>query len=214
MPYGEDGETWDQDYVQFHDGMAENKPGHKPFVSYNLPSWCKHPITHPFSGVFLDVETYAYRQHLPMSALDGHYNYLQKGLGHIGAGYGDLDMLEACTEAELNAPNIMGATPASEAVQNGMSWALQWLVERGADTKTADQWGFTPEELIWTTTRNHNTELEWLASAEKGELTDKKIGQAQEYKLKRWRFEGLDNAVIDHLDRNKKIDDGFLLPYW
>jgi hypothetical protein len=38
MPYLEDGETWDVDYGQYVEGMAENRPGHKKFIDYELPN--------------------------------------------------------------------------------------------------------------------------------------------------------------------------------
>merc|ERR1712232_1542675 len=44
---------------------------------------------------------------------------------------------------------------------------------------------------------------EWLEAAMKGELTDKKNMQAQEYKLKRWRAEGLDPLAEEFLDKNR-----------
>merc|ERR1712217_898509 len=63
--------------------------------------------------------------------------------------------------------------------------------------------GYTPEQLIWVNNRNHNAEMEWLEAAMKGELTDKKNMQAQEYKLKRWRAEGLDPLSEEFLDKNR-----------
>merc|ERR1712066_1161088 len=65
----------------------------------------------------------------------------------------------------------------------------------------------TPEQLIFINNRNHNTEIEWLEAAFKAELTEKKSMQAQEYKLKRWRAEGLDSLAEEHLDKAKaKMD--------
>jgi len=201
MPYEEDGETWDADYKQYIEGMAENKPGHRKFDQYSLPKWVKHPLTHPFSGVYIDVKDYAYA--CLSGALDGLENFHGWGPAHIACMYGDMEMLQSCSEAELSAQTANGETPAYYAVRYGSPWCLQWLVEHGADVATSAIDGYTPEQLIFVNNRNHNSEIEWLEAAFKGELTDKKNMQAQEYKLKRWRAEGLDNHAEDFLDKNR-----------
>jgi len=104
---------------------------------------------------------------------------------------------------ELNAQTANGETPAYYAVRYGSPWCLQWLVEHGADVTTPAANGYTPEQLIWVNNRNHNSEMEWLEAAMKGELTDKKNMQAQEYKLKRWRAEGIDPLSEEFLDKNR-----------
>mmetsp|Transcript_86846 Transcript_86846/g.202143 ORF Transcript_86846/g.202143 Transcript_86846/m.202143 type:complete len:562 (+) Transcript_86846:77-1762(+) len=201
MPYEEDGETWDADYKQYIEGMAENKPGHKKFDEYNLPKWVKHPLTHPFSGVYIDVKDYCYA--CLSGALDGLENFHGWGPGHIACMYGDMEMLMACTPDELNEQTANGETPAYYAVRYGSPWCLEYLVSQGADVTTPAIDGYTPEQLIFVNNRNHNAEIEWLEAAFKGELTDKKNTQAQEYKLKRWRAEGLDNHAEDFLDKQK-----------
>lgn len=201
MPYQEDGETWDTDYKQYLEGMAENKPGHKKFDEYALPKWVKHPLSHPFSGMYIDVKDYAYA--CLSGALDGLDNFHGWGPGHIACMYGDMEMLQNCSEAELSAQNANGETPAYYAVRYGAPWCLQYLIERGADYQTAAIDGYSPEQLIFINNRNHNSEIEWLEAAFKGELTDKKMNQAVEYKLKRWRAEGLDNLAEEFLDKNK-----------
>mmetsp|Transcript_96033 Transcript_96033/g.296164 ORF Transcript_96033/g.296164 Transcript_96033/m.296164 type:complete len:561 (+) Transcript_96033:95-1777(+) len=201
MPYEEDGETWDADYKQYIEGMAENKPGHRKFDEYNLPKWVKHPLSHPFSGMYIDVKDYAYA--CLSGALDGLENFHGWGPAHIACMYGDMDMLKSCTEDELNAQTANGETPAWYAVRYGSPWCLQWLIENGADVTTPAIDGYTPEQLIYVNNRNHNAEIEWLEAAYKGELTDKKLNQSQEYKLKRWRAEGLDNFAEEFLDKNK-----------
>jgi len=201
MPYEEDGETWDANYKQYVEGMSENKPGHKKFDEYNLPKWVKHPLTHPFSGIYIDVKDFCYAS--LSGSLDGLTNYVGWGPAHIACMFGDLDMLMACSEAELSAQNANGETPAYYAVRYGSPWCLQWLVEHGADVTTPAINGYTPEQLIFINNRNHNTEIEWLEAAFKAELTDKKNMQAQEYKLKRWRAEGLDAYAEDTLDKGK-----------
>merc|ERR1712190_548443 len=57
--------------------------------------------------------------------------------------------------------------------------------------------------MCYVNNRNHNVEIESLELAWKGELTGKKDNQAQDYKLKRWRAEGLDNYAEEFLDKNK-----------
>jgi len=201
MPYAEDGETWDADVRQHMEGMAENKPGHKSFAEYKLPFWVKHPLTHPFSGVFVDVKDYAYS--CSTGTGDGFGNHLARTPAHIAAIYGDLDMFQECTDAEMVSRNIYGRTPAHSAVEHGMSWLLQWMVENGVDTTSVDAAGYTPEEIIYTSARNHSNEMEFLQAAEKGELTEKKNLLAQEYKLKRWRMDGIAPEAEDILEKSK-----------
>jgi len=212
MPYGEDGETWDGDYRQHFEGMAENQPGHKKFADYNLPRWTKHPLTHPFSGVFIDAADFAYSAMKPESgtSLDGVGNHHGWGPAHIAARFGDMEMLEVCTDAQLSQPTHSGDTPAHYAVEVGHAWVLQWLYERGADTTSANNLGYTPEELIWVNSRNHSVEMEWLEQAIKGELVDKKLLQSQEYKLKRWQPEGMDPVVAGFLEKNKELQRKFM----
>jgi len=206
MPYTEDGETWDHDYRRFEDGMAENKPGHKAFVDYKLPAWCKHPITHPTSGIMIDNKDYAYActDRGTGTALDGLGNHMGYAASHIAAMYGDMEILESCKPSDLNARDVNGKTAAHYAVDAGTPWVLQWLTEKGCDTTSqallADKALHSPEDLIWMNTRNHNKEMEWLDLALKGELTDKKSQEAQEYKLKKWRQESLDPICEEFLD--------------
>jgi len=201
MPYQEDGETWDTDYKQYLEGMSENKPGHKKFDEYSLPKWVKHPLSHPFSGMYIDVKDYAYA--CLSGALDGLENFHGWGPAHIACMYGDMEMLQSCTQAELDMKNANGETPAWYAVRYGSPWCLQYLIEMGADTVSAAIDGYTPEQLNFVNNRNQNVEIEWLEAAFKGELTDKKLNQATENKLKRWRAEGLDNMAQEFLDKNK-----------
>eukprot|EP00747_Dinoflagellata_sp_TGD_P162661 gnl/TRDRNA2_/TRDRNA2_180508_c0_seq1.p1 gnl/TRDRNA2_/TRDRNA2_180508_c0~~gnl/TRDRNA2_/TRDRNA2_180508_c0_seq1.p1 ORF type:complete len:562 (+),score=155.56 gnl/TRDRNA2_/TRDRNA2_180508_c0_seq1:86-1771(+) len=208
MPYAEDGETWESDYRAYFDGMAENKPGHKPFADYKLPFWAKHPLTHPSSGIFMDVDRFAY------SCGDGLSNNLGWSPAHIAAVYGDMEMLESCTDVELNAKNIYGKTAAHYAVESGCSWAIQWLVEHGADTtsqaKMPNNQFYSPEEIIWVNTKNHNNEMEFLDQALKGELTEKKSVQHQEYKLKKWRPDGIDDGLHEYFDQIKLKQRGYM----
>ncbi|CAE8649279.1 unnamed protein product, partial [Polarella glacialis] len=160
MPYEEDGETWDINYRSHLDGMAENKPGHKKFDEYNLPKWVKHPIAHPFSGMAIEASAYSYA--CLNGTLDGLTNSSGLGPAHIATMFGDMEMLQACSEEELSRPSVNGETPAYYAVRYGTPWCLQWLVEHGADTTTPASNGYTPEQLVWVNNRNHAVEQEWL----------------------------------------------------
>lgn len=62
--------------------------------------------------------------------------------------YGNMDMLQACTERELSAQTFNGETPAWYAVRYGTPWCLQWLVDHGADTTTPDLNGNTPQQQL------------------------------------------------------------------
>mmetsp|Transcript_68208 Transcript_68208/g.142540 ORF Transcript_68208/g.142540 Transcript_68208/m.142540 type:complete len:561 (+) Transcript_68208:73-1755(+) len=202
MPYLEDGETWDTDYGQYMEGMAENRPGHKKFEDYELPRWVKHPLNHPFSGLLVDVKDYAYAS--VNGALDGLTNFHRWGPAHIACMYGDMEMLTSCSEAELNAQTSNGETPAYYAVRYGTSWCLQWLVENGYDSTTAANNGYTPAQLIHANNCIHTNEVEYLELALRGELVEKKSIQAQEFKLQRWKVEGLDKYAEEFLSKNKE----------
>jgi [acyl-carrier-protein] S-malonyltransferase len=204
MPYMEDGETWSNDLDMYEEGMAENKPGHRSFSTYKLPTWCKHPLSHPFNGIVISPKEYMYM------AGDGFTNPLGWSIGHVGAKYGDIGILEMCTMEELNRPNVEGKTPANYCVKYGCPWALQWLVEKGADTTTPDLEGNTPEDTIWRTPNLHNAEMEWCLSAMKGDLTEKNSNKAQEYRLIKHRAPGNDPLIIEKLDKDMKK----LRKYW
>jgi len=196
MPYLEDGETWSNDFDHYEEGMAENKPAHRKFSSYNLPKWAKHPLSHPFNGVVVGPKEYMYM------AGDGFVNPLGWSIAHVGAKYGDISIFERCSEEELSRQSVEGMTPASYSAQHGTPWCLQWLVEHGADTTSPDVNGLTPEDHIWRNPRLHLVEQEWLFSAVKGELTDKNSVKAQEYRLVKNRPSGIDPVVAERLDKD------------
>mmetsp|Transcript_37525 Transcript_37525/g.69942 ORF Transcript_37525/g.69942 Transcript_37525/m.69942 type:complete len:554 (+) Transcript_37525:120-1781(+) len=196
MPYLEDGETWSADADVVEDGMAENRPGHKKFSSYRLPSWAKHPLTHPFNGIITGPKDYMY------AAGDGFVNPLGWSDAHIACKYGDVPMLERCTPEALSRPTSMGDLPAHYAVMYGTAWCLQKLVELGADTRSVNNAGDSPEHKIWKVRDLHTVEQEWLFQAMKGELSEKNSVKAQEYNLVKHRAMGNDSVVTERLDKD------------
>eukprot|EP00440_Ansanella_granifera_P002464 gb/GFBE01002681.1/.p1 GENE.gb/GFBE01002681.1/~~gb/GFBE01002681.1/.p1 ORF type:complete len:554 (+),score=120.03 gb/GFBE01002681.1/:1-1662(+) len=196
MPYLEDGETWCADYDMAEEGMAENRPGHRKFSTYKLPTWAKHPLTHPFNGIVAGPKEYMY------SAGDGFSNPLGWSIAHIACKYGDVRILEMCRPEELSRPSSTGDLPAHYAVQYGTPWCLQRLVELGADTTSPNSHGVTPELKIWKSKDLHATEQEWLFQASKGELVEKNSVKAQEYRLVKHRALGNDPVVTERLDKD------------
>jgi len=196
MPYLEDGETWSADYDVAEQGMAENRPGHRKFSSYRLPTWAKHPLTHPFNGIVTGPKDYMY------AAGDGFVNPLGWSDAHIACKYGDVTMLERSTPEALSRPTSMGDLPAHYAVMYGMPWCLAKLVELGADTASPNNAGDTPETKIWKVKELHAQEQEWLFQALKGELSEKNSVKAQEYHLVKHRAMGNDPVVTERLDKD------------
>eukprot|EP00747_Dinoflagellata_sp_TGD_P162659 gnl/TRDRNA2_/TRDRNA2_180506_c0_seq1.p1 gnl/TRDRNA2_/TRDRNA2_180506_c0~~gnl/TRDRNA2_/TRDRNA2_180506_c0_seq1.p1 ORF type:complete len:556 (-),score=178.71 gnl/TRDRNA2_/TRDRNA2_180506_c0_seq1:73-1740(-) len=198
MPYLEDGETWSWDAGAYEEGMAENQPGHKKLNEYALPRWVKHPLTHPSNGIVVGPKEYMY------CAGDGFCNTMGWSIAHVAAKFGNVDLLEMCTEDELNQGDVEGKTPAMYAVMYGNPWLLQALVEKGADIAKEDHAGYSPEDTIWRNARLHNVEMEWMFSAVKGELTEKQSLKAQEYKIVKNRYSGNDPIVTEKLDKDMK----------
>ncbi|OLP87520.1 Malonyl-CoA-acyl carrier protein transacylase, mitochondrial [Symbiodinium microadriaticum] len=210
MPYLEDGETWSADYDVAEHGMAENRPGHRKFSSYRLPTWAKHPLTHPFNGIVTGPKDYMY------AAGDGFVNPLGWSDAHIACKYGDVTMLERSTPEALSRPTSMGDLPAHYAVMYGMPWCLAKLVELGADTMTPNNAGDTPETKIWRRReslqggRQHagfdvadeGETCYYAGIALKGELSEKNSVKAQEYHLVKHRAMGNDPVVTERLDKD------------
>lgn len=196
MPYKDDGETWSGDVDVHEDGMAENRPGHRSFSSYALPDWVKHPLAHPFSGIGVAPKDYMY------AAGDGFTNPLGWSIGHVGAKFGDIGMLEMCTAEELSRCSVDGHTPAHYCVQYGTPWCLQWLTERGADTTTPDLDGITPKAAVWRSDKLDKSERDWLIQALKGELTKQNSVKAQQHHLVKNRAPGNDPLVTERLNQD------------
>lgn len=204
MPYAEDGETWLYDEHAYEEGMAENQPGHKPFVQYNLPRWCVHPLTQPFTGRPVAVRDYAYSSKQGLN--DGMTNQVGQSAAHIAASFGDLPMMQMLSPEEINARNFFGETPAHIAAEVGFSWVLQWLVENNHDTTSPNNAGWTPDDLIYMSSRLHNCERIWCAAAMKRELTDKKIDEAMNYKIQRMNksIEEPCEKIVEHFNESRE----------
>lgn len=204
MPYAEDGETWLYDEFAYEEGMAENMPGHKPFVKYDLPRWCSHPLTQPFTGRPVLVKDYAYS--CKQGVNDGMFNQLSQSAAHIAALFGDLKMLQTCLPEEINSTNVFGETPAHGAADVGIAWVLQWLVENNYDTTSPNNAGWTPGDLIWMSPRLHNSERNWCAAALTGELTAKKADEAMDYKIHKMNMgiEYPDPKVVEYMKETRE----------
>lgn len=99
--YGKDEpRRWDNLEVQ-----AENKPGHKPVTSYQLPKWCLHPDL-PTKRLYVQKEDY-----FGMAA-DGNRNMDNWNVAHVAAFHDDLKMLSLATLEQCKEPTKWGMTPA------------------------------------------------------------------------------------------------------
>merc|ERR1712216_190393 len=131
-------------------------------------------------------------------------NHLQFSPSHIAALYGDMEMLQACSPAELNARDVNGKTAAHYCAYAGSPWCLEWLVEKKSDTTSEamlqDKKMHSPEELIYMNTRNEQKMIEWLELALKGEFPDKKRAEMEDYKLKKIQQENLDPIIQEFVD--------------
>lgn len=196
MPYLEDGETWSYDTDVHVEGMSENIPGHRKFKDYSLPRWAKHPLTHPFSGVNVTAKDYIY------TAGDGLCNPLGWSIAHVGAKHGDIDIMKRANEEELSRKDAAGQTPATYAVLHGNAWILQYLVEVGADTTSADKDSRTPSDHI--TRRDSALALvqqEWMAKALAGNLTEKDSLKAQDFVIMNALTSGPDPVLTERVEK-------------
>mmetsp|Transcript_58994 Transcript_58994/g.95444 ORF Transcript_58994/g.95444 Transcript_58994/m.95444 type:complete len:226 (+) Transcript_58994:88-765(+) len=124
---------------------CENKPGHRPFGTYNLPKWVRHPDAQK-PAMYLQPEDF-------MGSKKRHNVYCWN-VAHIGAqcamfeGQG-FKMLEKATPEEINAKdNLEGWTPLCWAVLSDNPKAVIWLLKHGADKDIKDNQGRTAEELV------------------------------------------------------------------
>jgi len=84
---------------------AENKPGHRPISSYNLPKWVYHPETPGPRIVVTKDDFYG-------MAADGNRNYANWNVAHVAAVHDDLKLLSLATLEQCKEPNKWGMTPA------------------------------------------------------------------------------------------------------
>mmetsp|Transcript_70649 Transcript_70649/g.132211 ORF Transcript_70649/g.132211 Transcript_70649/m.132211 type:complete len:214 (-) Transcript_70649:77-718(-) len=124
---------------------AENKPGHRPIGTYNLPRWVKHP----------DVQKPVMQLH-PEDYMGNKKSFNAAGwnVAHVGAqcsmftGEG-MKMLAKATKDEINAPDLAeGWTPLHWAVLSDNPKAVIWLLQNGADEERTDYRGRTAADLI------------------------------------------------------------------
>lgn len=207
MPYLEDGETWSYDYGVHYPGMAENKPGHKKFTDYNLPDWVEHPLTYPDEGIVINPEDYAYY------AGDGIGNINRWTMAHVGAVYGDMEILKLCSERELSIPDRSGITPCWYAVDAGNPWVVQWLFEQGADTTSPVQVKsrmVTPEGWADRSPHLQKEQVQWIKKALKGEFTAEDKIKAQEYNIKRGRPDDVPKECAEYQDGRMPVNRWYL----
>mmetsp|Transcript_51548 Transcript_51548/g.124120 ORF Transcript_51548/g.124120 Transcript_51548/m.124120 type:complete len:518 (-) Transcript_51548:106-1659(-) len=87
------------------DVKAENKPGHRPMNSYNLPKWVYHPDT-PQKRIIVEKADYY------GMAADGSRNFENWNVAHVAAYHDDLKLLSLATVEQCKEPNRWGMTPA------------------------------------------------------------------------------------------------------
>ncbi|CAE8607856.1 unnamed protein product [Polarella glacialis] len=114
---------------------AENKPGHRPLGSYNLPKWVYHP-ERANRRIVVNKEDY-----FGMAA-DGLRNFHGWNVAHVAAIHDDLKLLSLATLEQCKEPNKWGMTPAHMTGMGqhpgGPSLNVLWeLVQIGAVDPTA-----------------------------------------------------------------------------
>lgn len=139
-------ETWPASIPRVATSIVkwEHQPGHKPFTSYKLPKWVKHPDSQR-PTMYLQPEDY-------MGSRKRH-NPHGWNIAHVGAqcamyeGQG-FKMLQKATPDEINAPDYMeGWTPLHWAVLSDNPKAVIWLLKHGADRDAIDFQGRKAEDL-------------------------------------------------------------------
>jgi len=123
----------------------EHQLGHRPFNSYKLPKWVKHPDAQK-PTMYLQPEDF-------MGSRKRH-NPHGWNVAHVGAQCGMFEgqgfkMLEKATLEEINARDYMeGWTPLHWAVLSDNPKAVIWLLKHGADRDATDSKGRKAEDLI------------------------------------------------------------------
>jgi [acyl-carrier-protein] S-malonyltransferase len=83
---------------------VENKVGHRPFATYNLPQWVKNPEV-PTQRRAVEQQDY-----FGMAA-DGQRNFENWNVAHVAAVHDDLKLLSYATLEQCKEPNKWGMTP-------------------------------------------------------------------------------------------------------
>jgi len=109
---------------------AENKPGHRPLSSYNLPAWVYHPGRGNKRITVEKTEYYGL-------ATDGSRNFQNWNVAHVAAYHDDLKLLSLATPEQCKEPTRFGMTPTHMAGMGqhvyGPSLAVLYeLVQMGA----------------------------------------------------------------------------------
>jgi len=147
-------ESWPAAIPKVSTGIVktEHRQGHKPFQSYSLPKWVRHPDKQK-RCMYLQPEDF-------MGCRKRHNDFAWN-VAHIGAQCGMFDgqgfrMLEKATPEELNAQDALGGwTPLHWAVMSDNPKAVIWLLKHGADKDVEDNNSKTAEDLI----QNHWGEM-------------------------------------------------------
>merc|ERR1712151_1144088 len=123
----------------------EHQAGHRPFSSYKLPAWVKHPDVQK-KVMYLHPEDY-----MGSKRKNNWYGWNVAHVGaqcalHSGQGF---KMLEKATPEEINVrDNVEGFTPLHWAVVADNPKAVIWLLKHGAERDAQDNKGRKAEDMI------------------------------------------------------------------
>mmetsp|Transcript_109588 Transcript_109588/g.289098 ORF Transcript_109588/g.289098 Transcript_109588/m.289098 type:complete len:210 (-) Transcript_109588:170-799(-) len=140
-------ESWPAAIPKVSTGIVktEHRQGHRPFESYKMPKWVRHPDKQK-PCMYLQPEDY-------MGSRKRHNDFAWN-VAHVGAqcamfeGQG-FKMLEKATPEEINAQDALGGwTPLHWAVLSDNPKAVVWLLKHGADKDIEDSKGKKAEDLI------------------------------------------------------------------
>lgn len=125
---------------------VEHRPGHRPFESYSLPRWVKHPDAPPRNTTYLQPEDY-----LGSRKVHNHNGW---NVAHVGAQCAEFEaqgfkMLQKATKREINVQDLTeGWTPLHWAVLSDNPKAVVWLLKNGADPDIRDFRGRLAADFI------------------------------------------------------------------
>eukprot|EP00747_Dinoflagellata_sp_TGD_P065050 gnl/TRDRNA2_/TRDRNA2_154179_c0_seq2.p1 gnl/TRDRNA2_/TRDRNA2_154179_c0~~gnl/TRDRNA2_/TRDRNA2_154179_c0_seq2.p1 ORF type:complete len:219 (+),score=62.99 gnl/TRDRNA2_/TRDRNA2_154179_c0_seq2:48-704(+) len=166
----------------------EHQPGHRPFSSYSLPKWVKHP-DHQRPAMYVQPEDYL------CSRKKGNCHGFN--IAHVGAQCNSFDglgikMLKHATPAELDARDLaQGFTPLHWAVLCDNPKAVIWLLKNGADRDAVDFDGRKAEDMIedsWGFFEQRY--FEWCGPKKDGVVDASKVPQKRIKQLKQ-AFKGV-----------------------